>query len=158
MWADCPVGETVRKYLHMRAMEFHGRRLPEGLVRTTNKEIDTAGTEPGNLDVLKSKSLAHREIFDGTWSLVLSKSKPYAPGAGFDNMLFVAKEGSRVRDIGDLDPGALKRVLGMAGRLQDVYRSQAERDNPVVLETIAVNYSHLKTKLQIWYSNVRPVT
>ena len=124
----------------MLAREFRGHRLPDGLVKTTNKEVSVAGRDLENLEVLKQKALAHKRISADTWALVLPKAKPYAPGAGFDNMLFVAKEHTHVGNIGELSPQHLSEIFSMAEGVKEVYREQADADNPIVLETVAINF------------------
>jgi hypothetical protein len=124
----------------MLAREFRGHRLPDGLVKTTNKEVSVAGRDLENLEVLKQKALAHKRISPDTWALVLPKAKPYAPGAGFDNMLFIAKEHAHVGNIGELSPQNLSEIFSIGEGVQEVYREQADEGNPIVLETIAINF------------------
>ena len=112
--------------------------------------LEGAGRIPGNLDHLKSKALGYRGVDPHVHAFLLSKSKPYAPGPGFDHMIFVAKDKGLIGGLEDLRPEALSRVLGMSSEVLSVYEKNAEPENPVVREFIAVNYHQDPVKEEIF--------
>lgn len=124
----------------MRGREFAGYKLPDNLVRTTNQEVDIAGTNLDNLAVLKEKALVSEQIALDTWALLLPKRKTYTTGAGLDNMLFVAREHERLTDVAQMTAPQLQRLLTMAVELQQVYEQQEDAKDPVVLQAMAINY------------------
>ncbi|HCC83645.1 TPA: hypothetical protein DEP96_02230 [Candidatus Uhrbacteria bacterium] len=124
----------------MHGREFSGYRLPDHLVRPSKVEIDTAGTDLANLEVLKQQALVSESIGAETWGLILPKSKTYTTGAGLDNMLFVARAQERLTDVAQLTIPQLRRLLEMAEQLQQVYKQQEDPNNPLVLQTVALNY------------------
>ncbi len=124
----------------MRGREFSGYKIPEHLVRPSKVEIDTAGTDLANLEVLKQRALVSEPIGAETWGLVLPKGKTYTTGAGLDNMLFVARAHERLIDVAQLNTQQLQRLLEMAEQLQQVYKQQEDPNNPLILQTVALNY------------------
>lgn len=117
-----------------------GYRMTPDLVRTSTALLEEAGRKPGNMDRLKEASLRYIELDPATYGFVLPKLRPYAPGPGFDHMIFVAKEGGTVHGIDDLKSEDLSRLLDMGGRLLSIYERNADSDDPMDKEIIAVNY------------------
>lgn len=117
-----------------------GYRMTPDLVRTSTSLLEEAGRKPGNIERLKEVSLHCAEIDSSTHAFVLPKLRPYAPGPGFDNMIFVAKEGGVVHGIDELEPADLSRILDLGGRVLSVYERNTSRDDLMEKEVLALNY------------------
>lgn len=124
-------------------MERHvlkGYRMTPELTGATSTLLREAGREPGNMERLRSAAITHRLLTSDTEAFVFPKLRPYAPGPGFDNMIFVAKEGGTICGIEDVRPETLSKLLGMGDRILEAYERNVEGDDSLAKEIIAINY------------------
>jgi hypothetical protein len=115
-------------------------RMSQDITGVPGELLRDAARTPGNMERLRAVSLASQKVDLGVEAFVMSKLRPYAPGPGFDHMIFVAKEGGMIRGIEDITPRDLSALLGMSGRILSTYEKNTEPDNHVAKEVIAINY------------------
>ena len=117
-----------------------GYKISPDMVRTPSSLLETAGRAPGGIDRLREASLGYKSLDATTHAFVFPKLKPYAPGPGLDNMLFVAREGGTVGGIADLPPDQLAHLLDISDRVLSVYERAASPTDPLISEIVAINY------------------
>ena len=127
----------INMFKEMRILP--GYRFSPKLVEAGGEDLAKAGRE-GNLESLMAKSFGSREIAPDIQALVLPKLKPYAPGPGMDQMIFVAKKDGVVSGLADLEPDQLVNLFEMAKEMEDVYEQTSDPTNPITKKILAINY------------------
>lgn len=115
-------------------------KMSQDITGVPGELLRDAARVPGNMERLRAVSLASQKLTLDVEAFVMPKLRPYAPGPGFDHMIFVAKENGVIRGIEDVTPKELSTLLGMSGRILSTYEKNTEPTNRLQKEVIAINY------------------
>jgi len=114
-------------------------KRPEGEI--TKNMLESSGSKPGVLDALKEESFGFKSLGDKAWALILPKTTLYSRNAGYDNMVFIARENGMIGNISELSAKQLNDVLKYAGEIMETYRDEAEKGKtPLQLEAISISF------------------